>query len=192
MSQAEGGPLTMLVQAYVGHVGQWDQLDPVERNLRRVSHGTAYLAAIAALVSGHWPALDAGLASIDSLSYGELGRNIVTGWLGAAGLIRIYTGLRAFRYFNPTYYENTAALRVRALCGIAIGIAGLVWLGRVHDAWIGAGLWWGFAWDGFQLLAGLNLLTSCVRLLLLRPRRAVPFPGPVEDEIRADEWRWRQ
>jgi hypothetical protein len=77
MSEA-GGSLTILAQAYVGYVGVWDQLDPVQRNLRRVSHGAAYLAAVAAFYSGHWPALAAAGTLFDYLPNGDLWREGTT------------------------------------------------------------------------------------------------------------------
>lgn len=176
------------------------QLDPVERNLQRVSHSIAYIVGGLTVIAGYSPVLAHIFANILSgiftkiFGYSQDARSWQFGILAAVlgvGLIRIRTGLRAFRFFNPEFYEHTTVLRAGAAVKTAIGIGGLVYLALKHDAYIYAGGWWVAAYETLGVIAAWCSVIGPVRLFLLRPRRTLSDPRePVEQDIRQREWRW--
>ena len=176
------------------------QIDPLERNLQRVSHSIAYIVGGLAAIAGYSPILTHIFVNILSsiltkiFGYSQDPRSWQFGILAAVlgvGLIRIRTGLRAFRFFNPEFHEHTTVLRAGAAVKTAIGLGGLVYLALKHDAYIYAGGWWVVAYETLGVIAVWCSVIGPVRLFLLRPRRTLSDPRePVEQDIRQREWGW--
>jgi hypothetical protein len=176
------------LSAVSGQLAEARRQDPVERNLQRVSHSVAYITgALALIFGGYWPeALSVYTNWMPAaLPHADQALPIIVIAIIGVSVIRIYTGLRAFRFFNPAFHETTPLLRPRAIFKAVIGIGGLVYLADNRGAYIiYADAWWEYVYDALWIAAGWCLVTGLVRLFLLRRRR---LDG---GNIEPPEWNW--
>lgn len=180
------GMLLGALEAVGARMAEVRQLEPVERNLQRVSHGVAYITGtLAVIFGGYWPlAIDAYTSIMPASAKADLGLPLVAALIMGASAFRIRAGLRAFRFFNPEFQESTPLLRPRAAVKTALGIGGLVYLAHNRDAYLYASGWWVLAYAALWLAAAWCAVTGPVRLFLLRRRRL--DGGNVEPP----EWNW--
>jgi hypothetical protein len=167
------------------------QLDPLERNLQRVSHSIVYMIAALALYNSYWPALVAFYTRI--FGYSPHAEQWLDGALAATvtvSLIRIRTGRRAFRFFNPEFYEHTSILRAKAAVKSAVGLGGLYYLHLKRKQYIYAGGSWELAYYVLWLIAAWCAVVGPVRLFLLRTRQSRDAGGIIEDDIDRHRFDW--
>lgn len=176
------------LSAVSGQLAEARRQDPVERNLQRVSHSVAYIAgALALIFGGYWPQAFSVYTNVipASLPNADQALPIIVIAIIGVSVIRIYAGLRAFRFFNPAFHETTPLLRLRAIFKTALGIGGLVYLAHNRAAYIiFAAAWWEYVYDALWIAAAWCLVTGLVRLFLLRRRR---LDG---GNIEPPEWNW--
>jgi hypothetical protein len=166
---------------------QLRQMEPVERNLQRVSHSVAYIAAtLAVIYPSFWPLALSLCTSVMPASFPDAdeGLPLIAVCVVGVSVLRIYAGLRAFRFFNPGFHEATPLLRPRAVCKTALGLGGLVYLAHNRAAYIDAGTGWTLLYAALWLAGAWCAVTGPVRLYLLRPRR---IDG---GNIEPPEWNW--
>ena len=171
---------------------RFHQLDPVEKNLQRISHSIVYMLAIGAVkFGGYWP------VAVNLYAYMFDYTKRTEDWLNGFVIfgicvccVRIRTGRRAFRFFNPAFHELTPVLRMRAIIKAAVGWVGLVYLTENHHTYIYAGGWWALAYNPLWLIAAWCALVGPIRLFLLRPRRADDAGGIVDGDIDRQRFDW--
>jgi hypothetical protein len=170
----------------------FEQLDPVEKNLQRISHSTVYIIALLALKFGSYWRTVVELY-VETIGYGQdpcLWVDVILVALLGVSVTRIRTGWRAFRFFNPAFYELTSMLRTRALVKTAAGISGLVYLTPKHDTYIYGGGWLALAYNPLWLIAAWCALIGPIRLFLLRPRQPGGGDNIVDDDIHRQRFDW--
>jgi hypothetical protein len=167
----------------------FEQLDPLERNLQRVSHSLAYMITALVLYNNYRSAL-AGISG-----YSPSADQWLDGALAAVavvGIIRFRTGRRAFRFFNPEFYEHTSILRAKAAFKSAAGIGGLLYLHSKRNHYIYAGKRWEIAYYVLWLIAAWCAVIGPVRLFLLRPRRSLDAGDIIREDIDHHRFDWRR
>lgn len=184
------GALKAALEIAVARWAHFPRMDPVERNLQRVSHSMAYILATGAIIlGGYGPQatrvylyIYTGLFPYSPAAV--YGLPLIAAAVVAIGVIRIRTARRAFRFFNPEFHEHATIMRSQAAVKAVGGLGGLLYLTLRHDAYIYAGGWWWLTYQAVWLLAAWCAVVGPVRLFLLRRRRA--------DDLNIDppEWHW--
>jgi hypothetical protein len=183
--------LKAAIEFLVTRPAAFEQLDPLERNLQRVSHSIAYMIAALVLYNGYRPALAAIYIRIFGYSaYAEQWSDGALAAVVAVSIIRIRTGHRAFRFFNPEFYEHTSILRAKAAVKSAIGLGGLFYLHFKRKQYIYAGESWELAYNALWLIAAWCVVIGPIRLFLLRPRRSLDAGDIIEDDIDHHRFDW--
>jgi hypothetical protein len=180
------------LQVVFGRLASFGQMDPLERNLQRVSHGIAVIAAVGALKAGSYePAIIAfytrffGYAASAGLWLQGL---MILYCLASA--LRIRTGLRALRFFNAEFHEHAPIMRAGAAVKAVLGLGGLVYLHLNHDQYIYAGGWWVTTYDTLWLAAAWCAVIGPIRLFLLRARRIGGADDTVQTNIDDNTFHW--
>lgn len=172
--------------------GEFAQLDPVEKNLQRISHSLVYIIALLALkFTPYWHTIVGFYVSM--IGYGNDPNLWVEAILIALLLVcvtRIRTGFRSFRFFNPAFYELTSMLRTRAVVKTAVGIGGLLYLTPKYHTYIYGGGWMALAYNPLWLMAAWCALVGPIRLFLLRPRQPGDAGNIVEGDINRQRFDW--
>jgi hypothetical protein len=181
------------IPAVIGTVAEraakWHTMDPVEKNLQRVSHSCVYLLfAYAIKFGGYWS------FAVDLYTY-FFGFNEQSVYWINAGLIygvcvccvRLVTGWCAFRFFNPQFHPDIQVLRFGAVVRIAGGIGTLIYLYPKRYLYAHAGPWWALFCAATLAAAICFAVVGLARLLMLRPRNSEP---PVVGPDPRDLWNW--
>jgi hypothetical protein len=183
--------LKVAIEFLLTRSAAFEQLDPLERNLQRVSHSIAYMIAALVLYNSYRPALAALYTGIFGYSpYAEQWSDGALAAVVAVSLVRIRTGRRAFRFFNPEFYEHTSILRAKAAVKSAVGLGGLYYLHFKRNHYIYAGERWEIAYNVLWLIAAWCALVGPVRLFLLRTRQSRDAGDIIEDDIDRHRFDW--
>jgi hypothetical protein len=178
-----------VLQTLGERAAKWPAMDPVEKNLQRVSHACVYMLVFAVIKFSSLWRVALGLY-IDLFGHTERTESWLNGILIFGFVIccaRLRTGWRSFRYFNPQFHPEITVLRVGAVVRIAGGIGSLIYLFPRGDTYIYAGEWWALFYVSAFVAAACFVVAGLIRLFMLRPRTIdVPEPGPDP----RDQWTW--